>query len=183
MNVSSAHVLTPTITMKLKQIILFTAVAGVAVAGPGRPGFASAPEWLDTNENGQIDPEEVQAWAELRKEAAKGLVDRADANGDGDVDPEERENAIANIRAKIIEKRCELFDSVNGEDDLLTLDEFSAIGPVSNLPEEIAELLFGLLDADGDGSVTKDEFLGAVGGEITIPSLPERPEIPNPPRP
>jgi len=169
--------------MKLKHIILFAALTGIATAGPGRPGFAAAPEWLDTNENGQIDPEEVQAWAELRAEAAKGLAERADANGDGAVDPEERQNAIDNLRAKITEKRCELFDSVNGDDDVLTLDEFSAIGPVGNLPEEIAGLLFGLLDADGDGEVTKDEFLAAIGGDITIPDLPDTPDIPDTPRP
>ena len=85
---------------------------------------------------GKSIPKNFKPGPSLRKEAAKGLAERADTNGDGAVDDEERQNAIDNIRAKIIEKRCELFDAVNGDDDVLTLDEFTAIGPVGSLPDE-----------------------------------------------
>lgn len=173
----------------MKHLILFAALTGIAAAGPGNPGFAASPEWLDANNNGQIDPEEFQAWAEARAAAAKGLADRADANGDGAVDPEERANAIADLEARILAKRCELFEAVAGEAEegedgpTLTRDEFLAIGPVANLPEQIVDLLFGLLDANGDHKVTKEEFLAAIGGDLSVPDLPGGPDLPDIPRP
>lgn len=166
--------------MKLKHILILTAMTGVVAAGPGRPGFAGAPEWVDVNGNGQIDPDEREAFGKLRMEAAKALADRADANSDGVVDEAERQNMIAAMNANVEEIRRQLFAAVAGEDGKISLEEFQKIHPVGHLPERVVNRLFGLLDVTGgedggpDGFVTEDEFLAS----LNPPEEPGEPGAP-----
>lgn len=169
--------------MKLKYIAVFAALTGLAFGGPEGPGFTTPPSWIDIDNNGEIDEEERAAFIQARKDAAKGMADRADENGDGEVDEEERQNMIAAIHTNVEERRCELFAAVAGEDELLDFDEFSATHPVDKLPEMVAMRLFGLLDTSGggdegdepDGFVSKDEFLAT----LRVPETPDTPDLPD----
>jgi hypothetical protein len=170
--------------MKYKHFAIFAAFAGAAIAGPDRPGFTTPPSWVDLDNNGQIDQEERDAFIQARKDAARGLANDADANGDGVVDEQERQNMIAAMHANVEAKRCELFEAVAGEDGLLSLEEFSSTHPVNRLPERVVARLFGLLDVTGeggepDGMVSKDEFLAS----LNVPAEPETPEDPEDPTP
>jgi Ca2+-binding EF-hand superfamily protein len=164
--------------MKLNPSILFAALMGAAVAAPEPPGGGAAgriPDWLDLDGDGVISEEERQAFAQSRREASQGMHFKWDTNGDGVVDEEERQAGVDALRNQVQTRRTDLFLDAAGEDEVLDREEFGTIHPVSNLPEFVADRLFGLLDADEDGSVTLDEFLGALEG----PKPPGPPDPPN----
>jgi hypothetical protein len=153
--------------MKIKYIALFAAFTGVALAGPDRPGFSTPPDWIDLDGDGKINEEERAAFIQARKDAAKGLKDRADADDDGTIDEEERQNMIAAMHTNVEEKRCELFEAIAGEDGM-SKEEFASTHPVNKLPQHVVDRLFGLLDVGGgddggpDGTVSKEEFLASL---------------------
>lgn len=151
--------------MKFKKLIAFSALTSVAAAGPegDRPTLGSIPEWLDLDGDGVISEAERQSWIESRREAAKKMFHMWDEDEDGDVSDDEREAGIAALRGKVQEKRSELFLKIAGEEGELTLEEFASGHPMSRLPEALVARMFGHLDADDDGIVTEDEFLGSLG--------------------
>jgi hypothetical protein len=160
--------------MKLKHIVFLAALTGIGTAAPepGGPAAGRIPDWLDTDGDGVLSEAERQAFAESRRNASEGLHQQWDTNGDGVVDDDERQAGIDALRAKAEEKRCELFEAAAGGDGELTLEEFSALHPLTKLPDEVVEALFGMLDGDGDGVVTKDEFLDATGRSAGPPDHP-----------
>jgi Ca2+-binding EF-hand superfamily protein len=74
-----------------------------------------------------------------------------------------------------------LFAKIAGDDGLMDVTEFAKIPALSRAPQEAIERLFGLLDADGDGTVDLETFLAGVRGvppvlpPVRPPSLPGRP--------
>lgn len=165
--------------MKTKLIIALFAGAGIALASPQAPTAAAGyiPDWLDTDGDGVISELERQAFVEARKSAAESLAAQWDTNGDGVIDEEERAAAIAELKERALEKLTELFLAAAGEDEVLTLDEFAAVAP-DGIPAETIAVLFGLMDANGDGEVTLDEFLAIAGSGVTAPAPPTVPPVP-----
>lgn len=177
--------------MKLKYIVATIALTGAVMAAPKatEPVLASIPDWLDTDGDGKLSEAERQAFAQSRKEArgaARKGPSRWDTDGDGTVSQEEREAAVAALKAKVDERRCELFEGVAGEDGILSLEEFAALRAVGRVPEATIARLYGLLDEDGDGNVSKEEFVNGVGKGATPPGpvdtpAPDKPEKPDRP--
>ncbi len=170
--------------MNLKSLATIAALSGLAFGGPEGPGSIIPPSFVDIDGDHVISAEELAGFVKARKDAAKGLADRADANGDGEVDEEERQNMIAAIHANVEERRCALFEAVAGEDGLMDYDEFRETHPVNKLPTMVARRLFGYLDTSGagdegdepDGFVNKEEFLAS----LRMPGGPNAPDGPGP---
>ncbi len=157
--------------MKFKQLIAFSALTGAAAAGPegDRPTLGSIPEWLDLDGDGVISEAERQSWIESRRKAAKKMFHMWDEDEDGSVNEDEREAGIAALRGRVQEKRSELFLKIAGEEGELTLEEFASGDPMSRLPELLVGRMFDHLDADDDGIVTEEEFLGSLGHRVGGP--------------
>ena len=155
----------------MKKTPLIAAAALIAVAstaviatahdrgdGPrnGRGGPEALMERFDTNGDGQITMEEIQA-------AAVARFAEADANDDGQLSAEEmsaaadaqREERRAERQAERIAKRIEKADT-NG-DGVLNLEEAVAAG------SDRIERLFDRLDDDEDGVITQAELEDAKG--------------------
>lgn len=165
--------------MKTKHLVLFAALSGAAYAQPDSLS-TGIPSFLDADGDGVISEAERQAFVDSRKDARGGNPDW-DADGDGVVDDEERADAVAALQARMEEKRTELFGSLAGDDGFLSLEEFSTLPPFQGgMPGRIVEKLFGMLDGDGDGEVTLEEFLSKVGGPGLAPPVPD-PEDPEAP--
>lgn len=160
--------------MKTTLLAALAVSIGAAVAAPPVPApsgaIAPVPEWLDTNGDGVISELERQAFVESRRGAGNGPASRWDTNGDGTIDDDERAAAVEALKAKATRKLTELFLAVAGDDGVLTPTEFSALPVLAQVPADTVALLFGLLDVDGDGEVTVDEFLDVVGGDVKLPS-------------
>ena len=182
--------------MKLHTTILLSTVllaARPAVnAGDRNPfGNGELPEILkpfDVDGDGKLSEEERQAYLKAVRE---GLVDHPpprpdhpdrpgsiwDTDGDGVLSDAEKAAAQEAIRARILEQRTKRFDELDTDDSGdLSLDELKAI---PHIREGFAERILAHLDKDGDGKVSKEEFLNALR-----PPRPERPggEPPPPPR-
>lgn len=161
--------------MKTKLILVFFASAGMAVAAPEAPTAAagSIPEWLDTDGDGVISELERQAFAESRRDAVGSLQRQWDINGDGVIDEEERAAAIADLKARAKQKLTDLFLVAAGEDGVLRLEDFAALAP-EGMPDKVVASLYAMLDKDGDGEVTLEEFLSVTGpgGGIARPGGP-----------
>jgi len=146
------------------------------LAGPP-PLATGIPTFLDTNRDGVISEAERQAFVEARKEARGGPPDW-DSDGDGTINDAERAAAVAILQAKVDEKRSQLFAAIAGDDEVLTLDEFAALHPFANVPLPTIQRLFDLLDADGNGEVTFEEFLAGIN---RVPAAPPNGGPPSPP--
>ena len=132
--------------------VALTGFAGVAYAKKGghkdRPSF----EELDTNADGKITLEEMQARGAAR-------FAETDTNGDGLLSAEEMLAAHDNAKERRVNRMIEMRDA-NG-DGQLSMEEMR--------PKEAKEggksrggRMFERFDTDNDGAVTKAEFDAAV---------------------
>ncbi len=115
------------------------AEGGQRRGGPERPTF----EQLDTNGDGMITLEEVQA-------KAGNKFAETDTNGDGFLDVEELTAAAERERGRMIERLMEKKDT-NG-DGMLSQEEMAPRNP---------ERLFERADTNGDGSISLEEWEAA----------------------
>ena len=129
------------------------ATAGVAMAFGNKGGErmgGKGPlqhfEEIDTNADGKVTMEELQAHRKARFEAA-------DTNGDGKLSAEEMTAAAQARKAERMAKRSarmiEKFDA--NDDGALSLDEMPGQG-------DRMGKMFERVDADGDGAITKEEM-------------------------
>lgn len=167
--------------MKTKQLLILAVLAGVAHAAPA-PLVSGIPAFLDTNGDGIVSEAERLAFAEARKDARDGLIPDWDTNGDGTIDEEEEAAAVATLQSRANEMRAKLFAKVANENGVLTIEEFSALPPFAKIEDQsIVTALFELLDADGNGEITAEEFLARLNAGIAPPTSPPTP--PTPPAP
>lgn len=163
-------------------LILCTALvaSAVVVKAEDRKPFGNGilPEFLkvyDVNTDGKLSVEERQAYEKAIREAAKEKLKEKkilwDADGDGKISDKEREDALAAMRKKIEDERTKRFDELDKNGDgKLSAVEFLR---VPNLKEEIASRIIAHLDTNKNGSIDKDEFLGAL--KPPTPTPPGRP--------
>ena len=147
-----------------KTLSLLAAFVGGALIAPAedRPSGDPLPRFLkqfDTNEDGVIDEEERQAIADLRSNLRELSRKSIDTNQDGRIKREEVEAAREILRMKIDERRLEMFQSIAGEDELMTIEEYATIPGSENLPDFVFEGIFDRLDTDGSGDISVEEFL------------------------
>ena len=119
---------------KTTAIISALVIAGCtgmlsAQAGPGRDGGKRGLKSIDKNEDGKVSLEE---FTDAHKARAEHRFDRIDADADGFLTADELQAAADHPRAKKMRKRA---------------------GKHGKTPPKFADL-----DADGDQSVTLDEF-------------------------
>jgi Ca2+-binding EF-hand superfamily protein len=152
--------------MNLKFIIALFISFGCASAAPKLPtgAIANIPAWLDIDGDGVISELERQAFSAARKDAGKNLTDHWDEDEDGELDELEQESAMDALEQGARRKLAELFSNVAGEDGQLSIDEFLAISPVAEMSPDTASQLFTLLDTDGSGMVSLDEFIANTCG-------------------
>ena len=141
---------------------LFITFAGISAAVP--PGAStSAPAFLDVDGDGVISESERQAYEESRANARVPGGERWDANHDGALDEGERQTAVAVLKGRMDARVASLFLSLAGDDQQLTLDEFSTLPRFAKSPPQVAANLFNRLDVDQDGQVTLGEFFRGTG--------------------
>lgn len=160
--------------MDFKFLIALLISFGFASAAPQLPtgAIAQIPVWLDTDGDGVISELERQAFAEARKNAGQSLRDQWDKNHDGKLDEGEQQAATSALAQEALNKLRELFLSVAGEDQQLSLAEFANI-PVSGFPSETAGRLYKLLDTDQSGLVSFEEFITSTSGPRLRGTKPE----------
>jgi len=136
----------------MKNSIFIPAIVLSAVAITGTSVLAAGPkdrepasfEELDTNDDGQITQEEMQAHRQAR-------FTKADANGDGQLSVDEMQAAAQQKASDRVTKMFEKHDA-NG-DGFLSTDE---------LPKpRRADKMFDRIDADDSGGISEQEFADA----------------------
>ncbi len=149
--------------MKTKLTLMAAILSGLspALAGDKPIGGGALPEFLqqfDTNGDGHIDEEERQAIRDLRNKLREERRNSIDADGDGNTSPEEIQAARDAIRARIEERRLKQFNSIAGEDGLISKEEYATIPGIDRLPDFIFDAIFNRLDRDDSGAIDSDEF-------------------------
>ncbi|MEK7953457.1 EF-hand domain-containing protein [Luteolibacter soli] len=137
-------------------------LAGVCVAVP--PGMTtSTAAFLDVNGDGNISELERQAYDEARN-SSRGQGNKIwDTNGDGQVDETERQAAVVELKNRMDQKVASLFLDLAGDDQLLTLEEFSTLPRYSHVPPHVPANHFNHMDENEDGFVTLEEFFKGTG--------------------
>ena len=164
-----------------------SASAGDRSFGDGLPSLLQD---FDVDENGSIDEEERQAikdhFAARREERAAAHAARLaeiDTDDDGEISDEERvaarEAAREAFLARIEARRVERFAGIAGEDDSISLDEFTAIPGMDRLNDERIGGIFTRMDADESGGVNIDEFNARLHFHRASWRSGERPQWPN----
>lgn len=133
----------------LSAAMLATAVQAHGPRGGEGPGARPAFEELDANSDGQLTPDELEAFRAAR-------FTEADTDGDGALSPEEMlaraEVQAGERRAARIERMIARLDT--NDDGKLSLEEMPAGGNGRGD-------MFSRLDADEDGAISAEEFAAA----------------------
>ncbi|MCX6874130.1 MAG: EF-hand domain-containing protein [Verrucomicrobia bacterium] len=166
-------------TSTLLATALLFGVATIKVDAQTRKPFGTGelPELLkpyDLNNDGKLSVEERQAYEKALRDARPhrpGITNPWDTNGDGVLSDDEKQAARDAIAAKMLEERTRRFDELDvDKDGLLTATELQKIPHLD--PARIADMI-AHLDTDGDGMISKAEFLAAMTPvEPPLPGFP-----------
>lgn len=112
---------------------------------------------LDTNGDGQLTLEELQAQPQAR-------FDAADTDGDGALSATELADAMkAEMSARIDARVSDMVANMDQNDDgLLQPDEMSPAGRRGGEPGDMLEHMFEHIDANEDGMISEEEFNDAM---------------------
>lgn len=113
---------------------------------------------LDTNGDGEVDADE-RLDAMINSRRGRRLVDRFDADGDGMLDPEERQalkDDMARREAEREARRIDRYDT-DGDGMLSEAEERAAAEQERRQREERFEQFTSQYDRDGDGELDADE--------------------------
>ena len=146
-------------------------------------GTGGLPEFLkpyDLNSDGVLSVEEHQAYVKALREAHTNTVGRTnpwDTDGDGVLSEAEKLAARNAIAAKVAEHRSQRFDELDlNKDGFLSPSEVTGIPQIS--PEQAAMVLKHL-DKNGDGKISKEEFLAVFAPvDAAVPPMPPIPTAP-----
>jgi Ca2+-binding EF-hand superfamily protein len=138
----------------------------------------------DADDDGGISVEELQALQADQKTRRNRLASRWDLNRDGRISNIEREAAKVRMRKLIEKRRLMRFEAEdeNG-DELLEQSEFfgiTAVAATNSVNPSLAVDIFNHLDLDGDGFISKPEFLRGLDrtrtpSDVTSPApVPKR---------
>lgn len=138
----------------------------------------------DADNNQVISVEELQALQADQERIRQRLRNRWDLDHDGRISIVEREAAREQVRVMIRQRRLMRFEGEDADgNDLLSEEEFfgiSAVAAATTTNPTLASELFNHLDEDGDGFISKPEFLlgldrtRAPDDGITPKPVPER---------
>ncbi len=138
-----------------------TAVVGVAASdhhaggkpGMGHRGAMQSFDEMDTNGDGKITAEEMQAHASQR-------LDAVDTNGDGFVDAAELQARMqAHATTRLEERSTRMISRLDNDGDGKLSPEEMRAGPRGNHDngDRFARML-KRFDTDGDGAISRDEM-------------------------
>lgn len=140
------------LSVGLAALIVTTAIAGVAQARGDGPRERASFEELDTNGDGAITMEEMQARGDARFAAT-------DTNSDGLLSAEEMMAASEKAKSRRVERMISKLDA--NDDGQLSMEEFQAARGGKDKGEGRKGRGFERLDTDGNGSISKEEFEAA----------------------
>ncbi|EGD81781.1 hypothetical protein PTSG_02494 [Salpingoeca rosetta] len=140
-------------------------------------------EAVDSDNSGYLDHEELDAVLKQmgldndaeRKAKLEHLLVELDPDGDGHITPQEFWQGahllgLAQVhedRSRLLIRACAVFDEIDRDgDNELNRSELTQVamklGVLQSDIEDVVDALMAVLDADGDGTVTRDEFMEAV---------------------
>lgn len=110
-----------------------------------------------------LSEEERQAMKAALEMKREEFLAGIDTDGDGSISLTEGVEMLAEIRARILERRRERFDDANtnntgASEDCLDKDEFLALPGIGMIPADKADMLFAHLAGDDD-CISLEEFL------------------------
>jgi Ca2+-binding EF-hand superfamily protein len=133
--------------------------------GIGLPAYLAQ---YDVNGDGVIGEEERQVMELARDQIRKQLRSDWDADGNGTISDQERDQAKVRLRDMITESRVARFweaeDDADGDEELSYAEFILLPGMANKIADkpEVVAAIFDRLDSDGSDTVSLDEFLAAV---------------------
>lgn len=131
--------------MHKHQFIKSVLTISLSIAIPLQAGAFQDPTEFDSNGDGKVTAQEIQA-------GLSALFTKIDTTGD-------KYLSLAEIQAWRASEQVDRFNALDTDkSSTLSLAELQATGTQKQFPENITEEIFNLLDSDKNASLTWDEY-------------------------